>query len=1091
MPEILNIDEFCNDLKEITAKEILYKKKFNNFGLFSEQIFGPCKSYTCQCGKFYGIFSNIKKCDICGVDITNNNERRKRYAKIVLPFPVINPIFYDVIGVSNSTIKKNIDALLYNRKSLLYYNQQTNEYGICNDDQIPDGISETWEKTDAIYELVTMYAKQFIEVGTEKEKIKAQYILENIGSMLINNVIVLPPELRPASKVGKVPTVDQINKIYQNILTKKEVMLGTNIELNNKDIFYNYFTQIQKDVFELYNYILEKLSKKEGMIRGNILGKRVDFSGRAVIAPDPALDIDYCKLPYLIVLELFKLPIAKKLLELNRFKMINQAIEFIDECILYNRTILLKICQEVTKNEVCILNRQPSLHRLSMLGFKILITTDDVIKIHPLVCPPYNADFDGDQMAIYIPISKKATDEINDKLLLSKNFTSPTNGSLTTTPSQDIILGIYALTMDLFPEYKEIISYKGKKISKNLKIFNDCLPETYKVIDYPLKKKELIYILDEINQSYPNDVVAKTLDNIKAIGFIYSTLYGSSMSLDRCYVDITKEVRDEIYKDGDIRTQIERISSKEIENIITDKFQYSYLLKSGARGTWDQARQIILSRGFISNSQGHILPYPIKNSLMEGLTPKEFFYSTYGCRKGLLDVADNTAESGHLSRKLIFACANLLIDLEESDCGVTEDESLKVIVYDKNKVFQLIGKWYYENGNEVLITKNNCLDLIGKSIKVRSPIYCKNDKICSKCYGEMYKKLNSRFAGIIAAQAMGEKNTQLVLRSFHTCLRKDQLVTDVNNNQIKAIDLHEKIQNGEKIYTFSCSSEGDIVVSKFINSFKDRIDNKYIKITLDNDKSYAVTLDHRSQLRDGSYVESQFLKPGDSLMPLYFDDNNTYRRVINNKKGKKGHYKKNLVHSDNPGFISTIQLNHRVKSIEIIYLDDNEYFYDFEVDSEYHNFPLEAGIFVHNSGVAVIKNSEDNTQKKTDVMKQNDVISSLSIASKLFHHFENTNCDEIVDKLFAIYNLSGSINHVHFEAVVAQMMWTNNILKWRLQPNRKDLPIEFHSVNRIPSDESWLMGLGFSNPKKHIINGLFNIGNYSGIMDKLLTGEKL
>jgi hypothetical protein len=408
--------------------------------------------------------------------------------------------------------------------------------------------------------------------------------------------------------------------------------------------------------------------------------------------------------------------------------------------------------------------------------------------------------------------------------------------------------------------------------------------------------------------------------------------------------------------------------------------------------------------------------------------------------------------------------------LEESDCGVTEDESLNVVVTDKNKAYQLIGKWYYEEGEESLITKNNYLDLIGKLIKVRSPIYCKNDKICSKCYGEMYKKLNSKFAGIISAQAMGEKNTQLVLRSFHTCQKSDQLITDVNNNQIKAMDLHEKIQNGENIYTFSCSPDGDISVSKFINSFKDRIDNKYIKITLDNDKSFEVTLDHRIQLRDGNYVEAQFLKPDDSLMPLYFiHDDSEYKRIINN----------------------TLQANHRVKSIEIIYLDDNEYFYDFEVDSEHHNFPLEAGVFVHNSGVAVIKKSEDDSQENRDDIKQNDVINSLSIASKLFHHFKNTNCDEIVDKLFSIYNSSSSISHIHFEVVVAQMMWANNILKWRLQPNRKDLPIEFHSVNRIPSDESWLMGLAFSNPKKHIINGLFNIGNYFGIMDKLLTGEKL
>jgi len=912
MPKLLDIDKFCEDLPEVESKIIVQKRFFHPQGLFSEQLFGPLKNFTCQCNKYYGPFSTTKVCKVCNVEVVNSSERRRRYAKITLPIPVINPLFYDIIGSVNATIKKQVDALLYNRKSILYYDPVENMYCICDDDAIPENITETWETIDGVRELVTKFAEQFSQDGNEKDKPRAQFMLDNIDSMIIHNVIVLPPELRPASKNAKVPTVDQINKIYQNILTKKEVMHGTNINLDNKDIFYNYFIQIQKDVFELYQYILEKLSKKEGMIRGNILGKRVDFSGRAVISPDPNLDIEYCKLPYIMVLELFKLPIAKKLIELNRFKMINEAIDFVDECILFKRPILLRITEEITKNEVCLLNRQPSLHRLSMLGFKILITLDSVIKIHPLVCPPYNADFDGDQMAVFIPIGEKAKQEIHDKLIITKNFTSPTDGSLTTTPSQDIILGIYALTMNLFPNLQELVECKGKMISKSFKIFNDCLPDDYKLIDYPLKKKELIYVLDDINKTYSNAITAKTLDCIKGVGFVYSTLYGSSMSLNKCVVPNAKLVRDNIYKDGDIRTQLERISSKEVEDAVCENFQYSYSLKSGARGTWDQARQIILSRGFISNSQGHILPFPIKNSLIEGLTPKEFFYSTYGCRKGLLDVADNTAESGYLSRKLIFACANLLIDTKESDCGVTEDESLSIVVKDSKKAYQLIGKWWYDNGVETLITKENCKSLVGRIIKTRSPIFCKSDVICSKCYGEMYKHLDSKFAGVVAAQALGEVNTQLVLRSFHS------------------------------------------------------------------------------------------------------------------------------------------------------------------------------------SGVAVIKEKlEGSSKDESEDMKQQDVINSLSKASKLLHHFDNTSYTEIVANLFDIYNSSKNINHVNFEVIVTQMMWTNNVLKWRLQPNRKDLKIEYHSVNRIPSDESWLMGLGFSNPRKHIISGIFNTGNYMGIMDKILCGEKV
>jgi hypothetical protein len=378
-------------------------------------------------------------------------------------------------------------------------------------------------------------------------------------------------------------------------------------------------------------------------------------------------------------------------------------------------------------------------------------------------------------------------------------------------------------------------------------------------------------------------------------------MFGSTMSLKSCEIENAKVMRDELY-DGEIQDQLVKTSSDEIKDFLRDNFKYSYMVESGARGNWDQVKQLVLTRGFISNFDGEILPNPIKNSLIDGLSRKEFFNSTYGCRKGLLDVALNTGTSGYLSRKLIFTCANLQLG-EIDDCGTTN--TLEVHVNDNKKAKMLIGRYYIENNQLAQITENNYLEITGKVIQLRSPIFCLDERICHKCYGDLHKFLNSRFIGIIASQALGERNTQLVLRVFHT------------------------------------------------------------------------------------------------------------------------------------------------------------------------------------SGSAVINNNEEEN------MKQMDIIGDLTTVSKALHKFgKNTNCKDIVESLHNIYNRSGEIHHVHFECVVSQLMWSEDE-KWRLHKNRDKLSVQFRSVQTTPSYESWLLGLAFSNPKKHLLRGVLNSGKYKGIMDSILCGEKL
>jgi len=894
MPKILNYNSFSEDLPEVTSKNIMNKKFFHPQGLFSEQIFGPLKNYTCQCGSYYGVSKSGGRCKLCGVDIVNSDERRKRYAIIKLPFPVVNPLFYDLlIDLGGKSLKSALDNLMSKEKSILYQNGDDFIVEVIPE-AVPSGVP-TWERTDAIRKIVEIYAENESEDGIKEWTM----IKENIDNLLIDRVIVLPPDLRPSSPTGgQRQLMDKINRYYVQILTKKESMRNTVINIHiDKVLYYTYFVQIQKDVNELYNQILIKMAKKEGLIRGNILGKRVDFSGRAVIVPEPTLSIDECALPYFMILEIFKLPIAKKIIETGKIKLLNEAIDFVDECIERGYPYLYKICEGIIEGQVCILNRQPSLHRLGMLGFKIKMTFDKVIKIHPLVCPPFNADFDGDQMAVYIPVTQAAKEEVISKIEVKNNFSSPANEKLTTTPSQDIILGVYALTRDSFDLLKDIVEYKGEKITEGRKIFNECLPEDYPIINKVVDEKILIKILTDIKDVYSKEITAQVLDNIKKIGFKFATLFGSTMSLDDFPVEGAEEIRNSIYSNSDSRQQLAMLSGTTMSTFLKENFKYAYMIESGARGTWDQAKQLILTRGFISNFDGQIIERPIKRSLLDGLTPREFFASTYGSRKGLLDVALNTGTSGYLSRKLIFTCANLQMDTDLDDCGTTD--TLTIVVDTEKLASMLVRRWMVKNGNMELITKDNYKDLVEQTIEIRSPVYCQSQKICKTCYGDLYKSINSRFIGIIAAQTLGERSTQLVLRTFHT------------------------------------------------------------------------------------------------------------------------------------------------------------------------------------SGAAVSKDNE---------MTQQDIIGDLSTVSTLLHKFDSHNPSDIVTRLFKAYDKD--IHHVHFECVIAQLMWYN-YKKWRLLKDRNTIEPNFYSIQSVPNQESWILAMAFSNPKRSIINGILNEGRYSGVLDKILKGERI
>jgi len=778
--EFQNVDETCKSLPEVTSNKLYLRRDFHEEGLFSQKIFGPVKNYTCACGIYMGRSNKGQICKICGVEITHSSERRKRYAKIRLPLRVMNPImYYLVCKIGRITLKDVIDKLMYSETILgTYWNTETKKFTMVDEEklaELPEGIT-LYSGLKGIYDIIINRAKE-----RKDDEEDWQFVYDNMDKFYMGYVIVCPPAFRPISKTKDVQKRDQLNDYILTILnfalTKNDELLES--DQDTKILAVN-TRNLQRFIFELYNFILDKFSKKTGIIRDSILGKRNDFSGRAVITPDPPLKIDECRVPYIMLLELYKLEIANHLHAKRKFKTYDMALSHIDDCIKKEDFALWNAVCKVCTGKSVTLNRQPTLHRMGVLGFKIFPNKEFVIQIPPMACEPFNADFDGDQMAIYRSLSKAAEKECIEKLTLSNNLISPSTGDLIIGVNQDIVLGIYLLTLDgetLPKEYNGIMTTEGR-----IKFFN-TLPSVYikkllsekglKLFNRAITKKLLTVILNDVARIFPKEVKV-CLDKVKQLGFKQTTIHGSTISLKGMYLPKAVSLCNKIFNNDEmtINDKITALKGKKMMDEVKEHFGYSAFIESGSRGSWDQATQIILTRGYVSNSSGDIIKEPIKNNYVHGLTQDEFFNSSYGTRKGLLDTALNTGVSGYLTRKIVYSSSKLEIDESIDDCGTKDTLNFKV--ESQKMARSLVGRYDVINDKLVLITLATYMSYYnaktgeGKFVHLRSPIFCTSRKICKTCYGKLYEIAKSRYIGIIAGQALGEVGTQLVMRTFHT-----------------------------------------------------------------------------------------------------------------------------------------------------------------------------------------------------------------------------------------------------------------------------------------------------------------------------------
>ncbi|MDA0206981.1 MAG: DNA-directed RNA polymerase subunit beta' [Acidobacteria bacterium] len=883
-------------------------------GLFCGAIFGPVNDWECSCGKYKRMKYRGVVCEKCGEEITLSRVRRERMGHIELASPCSHVWFFKGLP---SRIGQLLDTTLRDLERVLYYEahivvEAAEGVGVNAGDIIPDdrkrelelehpgdfialmgaeGVKELLKRTDLEKMAVELRDSMRNETSLQKKlkfarRLKVVESFRKSGNrpewMILDVLPVLPPELRPLVPLdgGRFATSD-LNDLYRRVINRNN-RLKKLIELSAPDVIVrNEKRMLQEAVDALFdngrrghvlrganNRPLKSLSDtlkgKQGRFRQNLLGKRVDYSGRSVIVCGPDLKLNQCGLPKLMALELFKPFIYQRLEQRGHCTTIKQAKELVEQ----HDPVVWDILEEVIKDHPVLLNRAPTLHRLGIQAFEPTLVEGKAIRLHPLVCPAFNADFDGDQMAVHVPLSPEAQIEAYVLMLSSHNILSPANGSPITTPSQDMVLGLYYLTRAkngaigegrAFGTVEEVLfaldmgevetlspirlyytgpvmdlakSFDDQKISQiqpvqyrkqhmettvGRVILNERLPEGMPFINGLLKKKGATELVSHCYRLLGRKKTVEMLDELKSLGFRYSTLSGLSIGIDDMIVPEDKEARvqaaqkdvmavEQQYLDGAIThgeryNKIIEIWSKVTEQVSDEMFHRMgeldtggaqinpifVMADSGARGSKQQIRQLSGMRGLMAKPSGEIIETPITANFREGLNVLQYFISTHGARKGLADTALKTADSGYLTRRLVDVAQDVIIN--ETDCGTTDGiwvepivESGEIIEPLRDRIAgRVASEDIVDYEGEILVRADqeiteelaSQLELAGiERVRIRSVLSCESERgVCRLCYGRNLAtgRLVERgeAVGVIAAQSIGEPGTQLTMRTFH------------------------------------------------------------------------------------------------------------------------------------------------------------------------------------------------------------------------------------------------------------------------------------------------------------------------------------
>ena len=1026
-------------------------------GLFCEKIFGPTKDWECHCGKYKKIRYKGVVCDRCGVEITKSSVRRERMGHIELAAPVSHIWYFKGIpsrmGLILDLSPRVLERVLYFASYIVLDPGETKlaYKQILNESEYQEAC-DTYGRSafrvgmgaESIHELLAAIdlEKDSAELKAELENatgqkrariIKRLEVVEafresgNKPEWMIMTVIpVIPPDLRPMVQLdgGRFATSD-LNDLYRRIINRNN-RLRRLLDLGAPDIIVrNEKRMLQEAVDALIdngrrgrpvtgpgNRALKSLSDmlkgKGGRFRQNLLGKRVDYSGRSVICVEPKLKIYQCGLPKEMAIELFKPFVMKELAANGTAHNIKSAKKMVERL----QPEVWDVLEDVIKEHPVMLNRAPTLHRLGIQAFEPILVEGKAIKLHPLVCTAFNADFDGDQMAVHLPLTAEAQAECRFMLLSPNNLLKPSDGGLVAVPSQDMILGVYYLTMRKLADYKDdpkmvaqvssdtvyndieelrklttpdentgkaelglydliwfedvtdgnrrvlcrpidllgryygsvnlaMLAYENKEITLHqnifvhrtvklpdgtevsgftettvgLLIFNENIPQDLGFIDrskaenalkfeveFHVGKKQIKQILEKVINTHGATTTAEVLDNVKAMGYKYSTQAAMTVSISDMTVPPQKpqmiaDAQDTVdkitrqYKRGLI-TDEERYKEvietwKDTDDALTkalltglDKYNNIFMMAdSGARGSDKQIKQLAGMRGLMADTTGRTIELPIKSCFREGLDVLEYFMSAHGARKGLSDTALRTADSGYLTRRLVDVSQHMIV--RESDCcagtgreipgmvvkafmeGREEIESLQERITGRFSCNTICDK----DGNVIvkanhMITPKRAAKVMAEGVdengnpitqvKIRTVLTCRSHMgVCAKCYGSNLATGQAvqvgEAIGIIAAQSIGEPGTQLTMRTFHT-------------GGVAGGDITQGLPRVEEIFE-ARKPKGLAIITEFggVATIKDTKKKREVIVTNNETgetKAYLIPYGSRIKVVDGQELEA-------------------------------------------------------------------------------------------------------------------------------------------------------------------------------------------------------------------------------------------
>ena len=988
---------------EVTkAETINYRTlKAEADGLFCEKIFGPTKDWECHCGKYKRVRFKGKICEKCGVEVTTKKVRRERMGHIELATPVSHIWYFKALpsrmGLMLDITPRLLERVLYfaryividagntplEPKSLLTdaeYKSARELYG----DSFKAGMG-----AEAVRELLAaidleelardLREKLAESSGQKKAKIiKRLEVVEAFRKsgnrpewMILEALPVLPADIRPMVQLdgGRFAASD-INELYRRVINRNNrlknfIKMGAPeiIVRNEKRMLQEFVDALidngkrGKAVTGASNRALKSLSEilrgKQGRFRQNLLGKRVDYSGRSVIVVGPNLKIYQCGLPKEMALELFKPFVMKRLIETQKANSIKDAKKKADRA---TAPEVWDALEYVIKEHPVLLNRAPTLHRLSIQAFEPVLVEGRAIKLHPLVCPAFNADFDGDQMPVHVPLSSEAQAEARFLMLSANNLLKPVSGKAVTVPSQDMVLGSYYLTIDhpgekgegkIFRDFNEVeMAYENKEIgihaaikvrvTKNIGgeeksaiidatygrlIFNKRIPQDLGYVDrsvdpfslevnFAATSKKLKEIVDRTIRLHGFAEAAAVLDNIKEMGYKYSTKSSLSISVyDMTIPGKKKELLaaaaakvDEIterFEWGELSDE-ERYKQvisvwDETTNAVTDALienldkynSLNMICTSGARGSMKQMRQLAGMRGLMFATNGKTIEIPIKSNFREGLTMLEYFMGAKGSRKSLSDTALRTADSGYLTRRLVDVSQDIIV--REEDCGATSGIVVSDIISGQvavEKLYdRLVGRYTVndvvdEDTGELIVPANTMISeddakaIVAagiKQVEVRTILRCLAKRgVCVHCYGADMAHGTpvaiGEAVGVIAAQSIGEPGTQLTMRTFHT-------------GGVAGSDITQGLPRVEELFE-ARKPKKTAVVSEYTGTARIESDKKLTRVRIENldettpaaDKVvYEIPFGMRVAIEDGQQVKrgqpltEGFLNPADVL----------------------------------------------------------------------------------------------------------------------------------------------------------------------------------------------------------------------------------